>query len=164
MKPPRHPSYRHRFGELLGNDAADKPAAAAATPITVSLDSTFIRSREEGERHLEVGIGNVETTAGGREVFAAVAKADTDIAALIRRNFKTLGWTVDTEVTAFTDGCPALRSTLADAGVRRPPILDWFRMAMRMQHTTQGASGLSTDVPDRMKAKAVIVAEVERLR
>ena len=164
MKPPRHPSYCHRLGERLGNDAADKPAAAAATPITVSLDSTFIRSREEGERHLEVGIGNVETTAGGREVFAAVAKADTDIAALIRRNFKTLGWTVDTEVTAFTDGCLALRSTLADAGVRRPPILDWFRMAMPMQHTTQGASGLSTDVPDRMKAKAVIVAEVERLR
>ena len=33
-----------------------------------------------------------------------------------------------------------------------------------MQHATQAASGLSTDGPDRMKAKAVIVAEVERLR
>ena len=60
-----------------------QPTAAAA--ITISLDSTFIRSREEGERHLEVRVGNVETVDGGRQVFAAVAKTDTDIAALIRR-------------------------------------------------------------------------------
>jgi hypothetical protein len=35
---------------------------------------------------------------------------------------------------------------------------------MRMQHTAQAAIGLATDTPDRVKAKAVIVAEVERLR
>ncbi|HTW70339.1 MAG TPA: hypothetical protein VME47_10660 [Acetobacteraceae bacterium] len=46
----------------------------------------------------------------------------------------------------------------------KPPILDWFHIAMRMQHVAQAASGLSTDSPDRVKAKAVIVAEVERLR
>ena len=32
------------------------------------------------------------------------------------------------------------------------------------QHAAQAASGLSTDTPDRVKAKVVIVAEVERLR
>jgi hypothetical protein len=32
--------------------------------ITVSVDSTFIRSREEGERHMEVRVGNVETASG----------------------------------------------------------------------------------------------------
>src|ERR1700744_534572 len=37
-------------------------------------------------------------------------------------------------------------------------------IAMRMQHVAQAASGLSMDSPDRVKAKAVIVAEVERLR
>src|SRR6202040_4031758 len=36
--------------------------------------------------------------------------------------------------------------------------------AMRLQHATQAASGLSTDSPGRVQAKAVIVAEVERLR
>jgi hypothetical protein len=41
------------------------------------LDSTFIRSCEEGERHLEVRIGNVETTTGRRQVFGAVAKSAT---------------------------------------------------------------------------------------
>ena len=67
-------------------------------------------------------------------------------------------------MTAFTDGCSGLRSILADAGVTKPPILDWFHIAMRLQHATQAASGLSTDEPDRVQAKAVIVAEVERLR
>jgi hypothetical protein len=57
----------------------------AAPSITVTLDSTFIRSREDGERHLEVRVGNVETQSGGRQVFGAVAKADTDIKVLIGR-------------------------------------------------------------------------------
>jgi hypothetical protein len=42
-------------------------------------------------------------------------------------------------------------------------ILDWFHIAMRLQHTTLAAANLSTDDPDRVTAKATIVAEVERL-
>jgi hypothetical protein len=61
-------------------------------------------------------------------------------------------------------GVGRLRSILAVAGVTKPPILDGFHIAMRLQHTTQAASGLSTDDPDQVQAKAVIVAEVERLR
>jgi hypothetical protein len=156
-------SHTLQVGDQLGDAAAVQPVATVAA-ITVSLDSTFIRSRDEGERHLEVRVGNVETSAGGRQVFAAVAKADTDITALIRRNLETLGRTDDTEVTAFTDGCPGLRSILDDAGVTKRPILDWFHIAMRMQHATQAAGGLSADTPDRAKAKMAIVAEVERLR
>lgn len=154
-----------KVGEQLGNHPVVKPAAAVvAAAITVTLDSTFIRSREDGERHLEVRVGNVETATGGRQVFGAVAKAGTDITALIRRNLETVGRTEDTELTAFTDGCPGLRSVLGDAGVTKPPILDWFHIAMRLQHATQAASGLSTDEPGRAQAKTVIVEEVERLR
>jgi hypothetical protein len=153
-----------RIGEQLGTATADQPTTAAAAAITVSVDSTFIRSREEGERHLEVRVGNVETSSGGRQVLGAVAKADTDLSALIRQSFRAVGRTDDTEVTAFTDGCPGLRSILVDAGITTPPILDWFHIAMRMQHATQTASGLPTDDPDRMQAKSVIVEEVERPR
>src|SRR4051794_5600223 len=67
-------------------------AAEPATPseaIVVTLDSTFIRSCEAGERHVEVRIGNVETATGRRQVFGAVAKTDTDLAALIRRSLNT---------------------------------------------------------------------------
>jgi hypothetical protein len=86
------------------------------------------------------------------------------LSALIRRNLRAFGRTDDTEVTAFTDGCPGLRSILVDAGITTPPILDWFHIAMRMQHTTQATSGLPTDDPGRMQAKSVIVEKIERLR
>jgi len=52
----------------------------------VTLDSTFIRSCENGERHSQVRVGNVKTNAGSRQVFGAVAKSGTDIQALIRRH------------------------------------------------------------------------------
>jgi hypothetical protein len=153
-----------RIGEQLGAATADQPTTAAAAAITVSVDSTFIRSREEGKRHLEVRVGNVETASGGRQVFGAVARADTDISALIRQSSRAVGRTDDTEVTAFTDGCPGLRSILVDAGITTPPFLDWFHIAMRIQHAAQTASGLPADDLDRMQAKSVIVDEVERLR
>ncbi len=66
-------------------------------------------------------------------------------------------------VAAFTDGCAGLQSILADGGVTKQPIADWFHIAMRLQHAKLAASGLSTDVPGRMAAKTAIVAEVARL-
>ena len=67
---------------LIFSPASEGPSTHA--PRRVSVDSTFIRSREKGERHLEVRVGNVETASRGRQVFGAVAKADTDISALTR--------------------------------------------------------------------------------
>jgi hypothetical protein len=157
-------SHTLRVGEQLSDAASEDQPGAAVAGITGSLVSTFIRSREEGESHLEVRVGNVETAGGGRQMFGAVAKADTDITALIRRNLETVGRTADTEVTAFTEGCPGPRCILANAGAAKPSILDWFHIAMRLQRAKQVASGLLTDDPDRVQAKAVIVAEVERLR
>jgi hypothetical protein len=155
--------WRHalKVGEALRNCAATRPETAAA--IVVTLDSIFIQSCEDGERHLEVRVGNVETKSGGRQVFGAVAKADTDITGLIRRSLDAVGHTEGTALTAFTDGCPGLRRILADAGVTTLPILNWFHIAMRLQHLKQIAGGLSADDPQRAAAKAVIVAEVERL-
>ena len=100
-----------RTGEALRNCAAARPRTAAST-IMVSLDSTFIRSCADGERHLEVRVGNVETPSGGRQVFGAVVSADTDIEELIRRNLDAVGRTKDTAVTAFTDGCRAFAAFL----------------------------------------------------
>ena len=151
-----------KVGEVLGDYVATRPETAAAATV-VTLDSTFIRSCAEGERHLEVRVGNVETASGGRQVFGAVAKADTDIRAVICRSLDAVGRTGDTALTAFTDGCPGLRRILANAGVTTPPMLDWFHVAMRLQHLKQIADGLSADDPARGAAIAVIVEEVERL-
>ena len=152
-----------KVGEALRECAVVAPETMAPA-VVVTLDSTFIRSCEDGERHLEVRIGNVETETGGRQVFGAVAKADTDIKVLIRRSLDAVGRTEDTALTAFTDGCSGLRRILADAGVTETPVLDWFHIAMRLQHLEQTAGGLSADDPARVAAKAVIVAEVERLQ
>jgi len=66
----------------------------------------------------------VAMQSGGRQVFGAVAKADTDLGTLIRRNLDAVGRTEGTALTAFTDGCPGLRRSLADAGVTTRPMLD----------------------------------------
>jgi hypothetical protein len=159
-------TFRHhtlKIGEQLRDAALAKPATAEPA-ISISLDSTFIRSRHDGERHLEVRVGNVETPCGGRQVFGAVAKSDTDITTLISRNLEAVGRTDDSDLTAFTDGCSGLRSILAAAGVTKPPVLDWFHIAMRLQHAKLAASSLSTDEPGRMQTKAFIIEQVERLR
>jgi hypothetical protein len=116
----KHPETLRRHtlkaGEALAACAAIQPETPASA-VVVTLDSTFIRSCGDGERHLEVRVGNVETKAGGRQVFGAVTKANTTIEALIGRELDAAGRTEDTAVTAFTDGCPGLRRILADAGV-----------------------------------------------
>jgi hypothetical protein len=154
--------YTLRAGEALADGAAIRPETAAPA-ITVTLDSTFIRSCEDGERHLEVRVGNVETKSGGRQIFGAVAKANTDIKALIHRSLDAVGRTEGTELTAFTDGCPGLRRIFADAGVAETPTLDWFHIGMRLEHLKQIAGALASGDPARVTAKAVIVTEVERL-
>ena len=53
-------SHTLQIGKQLADAAAEKPSAATAV-LTISLDSTFIRSRDDGQRHLEVRVGNVET-------------------------------------------------------------------------------------------------------
>jgi hypothetical protein len=151
-----------KAGEQLRDAAAVKPSTAVSA-ITVTIDSTFIRGCHDGERHPEVRVGNVETSGGCRQVFGAVAKSDTEIAAMIRRSLETVGRAADTELSAFADGAPGLRSILLEAGCKKPPIADWFHIAMRLQHAKQAASGLLTDTPGRMQAKAAIVPEVERL-
>ena len=76
-----------RAGMALQGCATIRPETTVPA-ITVTLDSTFIRSCEDGERHLELRAGNVETKSGGRQVFGAVARSDTDIKLLIGRNLQ----------------------------------------------------------------------------
>jgi hypothetical protein len=88
---------------------------------------------------------------------------DTAIEVLIRRCLKEVGQTTDTELSAFTDGCSGLRSILVKAGVTEPPFLDWFHIAMRLHHADKTASTLPIDTSERENARAMIVAEIDRL-
>jgi hypothetical protein len=79
-----------RADEALAERAAIRPETAAPV-IVVTLDPTFVQTCDDGERHLQVQVDTVETKFGGRQVFGAVAKADTDIKVLIRRNHDAVG-------------------------------------------------------------------------
>jgi len=85
---------RHTFkiAEELPMPAPLKPATPVEA-ITVTLDATFIRSCEAGERHLEVRIGNVETAAGGRQVFGPPAYGSLRHRFAVRRLRGGGGWT-----------------------------------------------------------------------
>ncbi|UEM07176.1 hypothetical protein JL101_029735 (plasmid) [Skermanella rosea] len=98
-------------GERLRDAAPTEPASPAAA-ITLTLDSTFIPSCEDDQRHLEVRFGNVETSHGTRQVFTAVARTDTAIEALIRRGLREVVQNADNGTTAFSGGCSGLRSIL----------------------------------------------------
>jgi hypothetical protein len=54
-------------------------------------------------------------------------------------------------------------AALKDRGVTQSPMLDWFHIAMRLNHLERVAGVLSADDAGRTAAKAVIVNEVERL-
>ncbi len=56
-------AYTLKVGAEL-RDAAPAEPATAAVAITLTLDSTFIRGCEDDQRHLEVRLGNVETSEG----------------------------------------------------------------------------------------------------
>ena len=156
---------RHTFkvAESLPMPAPVKPAPPAEA-IAVTLDSTFIRSCEEGERHLEVRLGNVETATG----------RPTGVRRRCQSRHRPRGADPPQSRRCWAHqghGVDRLHRRLSRAAAHPPrcrrhraPILDWFHIAMRLQHLTQTADGLSSDDPERAAAKAVIVEEVDRLR
>jgi hypothetical protein len=127
-----------KIGGELWNQPAVRPETAAPA-IAVTSDSTFIRSCEDGERHLEVRVGNVETETGWRQVFGAVAKADTDIKVLIRRSLDAVGRTDDTVLTAFTDG---LRTAAHSRRCRRHRGADARLVSYRYANPASQANSL----------------------
>jgi len=54
-----------KLGEQIQDRAVIAPTIAA-TAIAISVDSTFIHSAEDGERHLEVRVSNVEDGSTSR--------------------------------------------------------------------------------------------------
>ncbi len=133
-----HETLRSRtlaIGERLRDADTVKPVPPASA-ITLSLASTFVRSCHEGERHLEVRVGNPEMPDGGRQVFGAVAKMSTpaepiaisfvesavdEIIAWRMAKAQQMRWSRAT-VQPFLDVRTAvLNDTLKDAFCRRHP-------------------------------------------
>ena len=76
-----------------------------------------------------------------------------------------MGYRTQTVLTAFTDGAEGLY-TLPEKAAGKPvtPTLDWFHIAMRLQHLSQVASGFRTRTYHDERFKTKVEREVERLR
>jgi hypothetical protein len=74
-----------------------------------------------------------------------------------KRRYKVTNW------RAYEAGLRQ-RGSLAiwftEAGVTEPPFLDWFHIAMRLQHATTVGGSLPVDTPEQEQVKTVLVAEV----
>ena len=135
-----------------------------ARTMTLGLDTAYIRALPgHPTRHIHVLVGEVLGDDGMQRHFAGIEGSQTP--SLIRTNLKRLGYNRQaTRLTVLTDGEDALRMFARDAtGATITPILDWFHIAMRVQHLKQLARGLSTRVPTHAAATAKIQGELERL-
>ena len=128
MSPETLRAHTLKIGAQLCDIPTAKPVASV-TSITVTTDSTFIRSCETGRTGTWkfVLATSRHPMVGGRSSVPSPDPTPLTLrfrfAGASRRSARTAA----TKVTAFTDGCPGLRSILAPMPAsprRRSP--DWF--------------------------------------
>ncbi len=145
--------------------ARQSGAPEVASELTLGLDHGFIRSNTpKSSRHHRVLVGNILNNSD-RRVFAGVQTDKLELThKLIRTNFTRVWLFADTDLTVLTDGEPGLselcRETTPSSKV---PILDWFHIAMRLQHMKQCAAGLRCLVKTHRDAQIAIKEELEKL-
>jgi hypothetical protein len=118
------------------------PPADAET-IALSIDSGNVRAvRSHQVRTFEVFVAQASNDDGEQIVFSSVpAEADRQTQPL-RGVLLHLGATACTEVTILSDGADGPRA-LGEAASVGPTfhVLDWFHLAMRIQHVAQAVKG-----------------------
>jgi len=87
-----------------------------------------------------------------------------NVSDVIKVQLHQMGYGAGTALTVLTDGEETLRD-LCRVATASPitPILDWFHIAMRLQHVEQTAKGLSTRLPSLRAAATAIQSDLERL-
>jgi hypothetical protein len=141
------------------------PAAEAET-ITLSIDSGHVRAvRSYQVRTFEVFVAQASNDDGKPIAFSSVpVEADRQTQQL-RGLLRGLGATPCTEVTILSDGADGPRS-LGEAACVGPTchVLDWFHLAMRIQHVAQAVKGWP-DIRDEDRQEGVRLADaVEHIR
>ena len=104
-------------------------------------------------------------TMESRSCSAACPAMPTGSALQLNGVLTGLGMTADTEVTILSDGADGPRS-LGEAGSTGTVchVLDWFHLAMRIQHAAQCAGGWPTDTVSDCRDRARFTDAVEHIR
>jgi hypothetical protein len=132
-----------RAALMLSQPPAGPPEAGS---IALGIDAGHVRSvRRYQVRSFEVFVAQVSGDEGNSIVFSSVpAEADRQQQQL-RGVLHRLGATPSTPVTILSDGADGPRSLGAAACVGPTRhVLDWFHLAMRIQHVAQAAKRSST--------------------
>ena len=147
--------------------ASQLPAVAPeASSIALAIDSGHVWSvRSYQVRSFEVFVAQVSSDEGRSVVFSSVpAEADRQQQQL-RGVLHRLGTTPGTPVTILSDGVDGPRS-LGEAACIGPTkhVLDWFHLAMRIQHVAQAAKGWPADTQGEREDSARLAEAVEHIR
>jgi hypothetical protein len=139
-----HPRTLHVGARLEKEAIVSSPTSStAAQSITLSIDGGHVRSvRSYQMRSFEILLAQVGNDDGKQVVFSSMpAEADRQREQL-RWVLQGLGATPSTPVTILSDGAAGPRS-LGEAASLGPTrhVLDWFHLAMRIQHAVQAPKG-----------------------
>ena len=142
------------------------PPPTDAETIALSINSGHVRAvRSYQVRTFEVFVAQASNDDGERIVFSSVpVEADRQIQQL-RGALHHLGATPCTDFTILSDGAEGPRS-LGEAASIGPTchVLDWFHLAMRIQHVAQAVKGWP-DITNRDRQDGALFADaVEHVR
>ena len=158
-----------RVSARLEQQAASSQPAAPATKaraISLFIDGGHVRSvRSYQVRSFEVMLAQVSNDDGKQVVFSSMpAEADRQWDQL-RNVLNGLGATPATPVTILSDGADGPRS-LGEAASVGPThhVLDWFHLAMRIQHAAQAAKSWPNTSAEECAAGSRLSETIERVR
>jgi hypothetical protein len=146
--------------------AGSKSAAPATKSIALSIDGGHVRAaRQYQGRTFEVLLAQVSNDEGKQVVFASVPSEATSQTRQLRGVLHGLGATPATPVTILSDGADGPRS-LGEAASPGPThhVLDWFHLAMRVQHVAQAATSWPDATETDRQAGIRLTETIERIR
>jgi hypothetical protein len=155
-------------GATLEREAV-APRVSAPPPeaesITLAIDGGHVTAvRSYQARSFEVFVAQVSNDDGKPVVFASMpAEADRQTQQL-RNVLHDVGATTTTPVTILSDGAGGPR-TLGEAASVGPTqhVLDWFHLAMRIQHVAQAAKSWPDDTLAEREEKVRLADTIEHI-
>lgn len=156
-------------GARLEREAVAAPACAPAEPapsITLSIDGGHIRATPQCQgRTFEVLLAQVSRDEGKQTVFSSVPAEAHAQTRQLRGVLHRLDVTSTTLATILSDGADGPRA-LGEAASPGPTrhVLDWFHLAMRIQHPAQAAKSWPDKIEDDRLAGRHVAETIERIR
>jgi hypothetical protein len=122
-------------------------------------------ARQYQGRSFEVLLAQVSNDAGKQVVFSTVPAEANSQTRQLRGVLRGLSATPATPVTILSDGADGPRS-LGEAASPGPThhVLDWFHLAMRVQHVAQAAMSWPDTTETDRQAGARLAKTIERIR